>query len=82
VEDKKMVFQNLSNLKDKPAYKAVHISDDYTYNERQLIQDFSQKARLKTAEEANPNIIYRVRGSPKNGLFIKKFMKVPQTPTQ
>ena len=79
VEEKKKVFQSLKNLKGKSTYRSIHISEDYTLTERKLIRDFNEQAKVKTAQEADSNIIYRVRGSPKNGLFIKKFIRTPQT---
>ena len=43
--------------------------------ERSLVKDFIQQAKLKNHEEdiKNSNIIWRVRGTPKNGLTLKKF---------
>jgi len=64
-------------LKGNSLYKGIHITDDYTFNERKLIQDFNQQAKEKTSQEADQNSIWRVCGTPKNGLFLKKFMKSP-----
>ena len=76
-EDQQKVLTNLRNLKDKSSYKGISITDDYTLNERLLIKEFTEQAKIKnTQEETNKsNIIWRVRGSPKNGLIIKKFTK-------
>jgi len=75
IKDK--VYTSLFKLKGNNLYKGIHITDDYTFNERKLIRDFNQQAKEKTSKEEDQNSIWRVRGSPKNGLFLKKFMKSP-----
>ena len=70
---KEKVYDSLFKLKGNPLFKGIHITYDYTYNERKLIKDFSEKARQKTDQEVDASYIWRVRGSPKNGLFLKKF---------
>jgi len=70
---KEKVYESLFKLKGNTLFKGIHITYDYTYNERKLIKDFSEKARQKTNQEVDASYIWRVRGSPKNGLFLKKF---------
>ena len=79
-EDQQKVLHNLTNLKGKPSYKGISITEDYTYNERILIREFAEQAKLKNAEEDKnkSNIVWRVRGTPKNGLVIKRFTKANQ----
>ena len=76
--DKEKVFHNLRNLKGKNYYQGVSIKEDYTYNERLLIKKFVEQANSKNKEEEskNTNIIWRVRGTPKNGLTLKWFIKI------
>jgi len=75
-EDKEKFYGNLGKLKGKICYQGIHITDDFTYNERMLIRDFSEQAKSKNLKENNSDYVWRVRGSPKNGLFLKRFMKV------
>ena len=76
-EDQQKVFNNLRNLKGKTYYKGISVKEDYTYNERLLIKQFAEQAKAQNIEEErkNSNIIWRVRGTPKNGLTIKWFTK-------
>ena len=78
--DKEKVMSNLTNLKDKAIYKGMSISADYTINERNLLKEFSMNAKERN-EELGPDskYIWRVRGSPKNGLVLKKFLKQRST---
>ena len=75
-EEKEKILNNLRHLKGKELYKGIGITADYTYSERQLINSFREKANIQNDLEDNKNYIWRVRGTPKNGLFLKKFNKV------
>jgi len=79
-EDQQKVFSNLRSLKGKTSYKGISVKEDYTYNERVLIREFAEQARIKNTKEDDQksNIIWRVRGSPKNGLRLKWFTKTDQ----
>ena len=79
-EDQQKVFSNLRSLKGKTSYKGISVKEDYTYNERLLIREFAEQARIKNTKEDDKksNIIWRVRGSPKNGLRLKWFTKTDQ----
>ena len=79
-EIKEKVYTSLYKLKGNSLYKGIHITDDYTFNERKLIRDFNEQAKQKTSQETDSNSIWRVRGSPKNGLFLKKFTRTPPIP--
>ena len=72
---KETVFNNLSNLKQYPRYKGVGLTDDFTFAERELLKDWANKAKSKNESETDESVMWRVRGSPKNGLFLKKFPK-------
>ena len=75
-EDKEKVMANLRNLKDNQMYKGISITADYTFNERILIKEYYEKAKAKNAQEGNDcNYVWRVRGTPKNGLSLKKLNK-------
>lgn len=78
VEEKERVMGNLSSLKGKEDYKGISITEDYTIEERNMIKNWTDKAIQKTNEEpAESNIVWKVRGNPKNGLWLKKFQKRP-----
>jgi len=74
-EDQHKVFSNLKNLKGNTTYKGISIKEDYTIGERQLIREFVAQAKAQTEieETKGSDIIWRVRGTPKNGLVLKKF---------
>ena len=76
-EDKDKVLNNLKALKDKPLYKRISITADYTYSERQLVRDYRERANQKNDNETanQTNYIWRVRGTPKNGLRLMRFVR-------
>ena len=76
-EDKEKVLENLRNLKDNLIYKGISITNDFTFSERMLIKEFHDQAKSKNKqeEENESNIVWRVRGTPKNGLILKKLTK-------
>ena len=74
-EDKEKVLNNLRHLKGKTLYKSISITADYTYSERQLIKDYRERANIKNDFEEDKDYIWRVRGTPKNGLFLKRINK-------
>ena len=81
-KDKEEIMINLKNLKGKDSFKGISITDDYTVSEREMIRDFTRKAKERNlAESENSNFVWRVRGTPKNGLVLKRFMKVKQNAT-
>ena len=76
-EDKDKVLHNLKALKGKSLYKGISITADYTYSERQLVRDYREQANEKNDNETanQTNYIWRVRGTPKNGLSLKRFVR-------
>ena len=75
--DKDRIIQNLTKLKGQENYKGVSVTEDYTVAERKLLTEWREKAKAKNAEEGQASkYIWRVRGTPKNGLSLKRFMKL------
>ena len=68
-------MNNLRNLKEK-GYNGISIAEDHTITGRKMIKDFAEKAQSANDNEASDSEkIWVVRGSPKNGLFLKKGTK-------
>ena len=69
-------MSNLRFLKGKETYNKVSITEDYTISERKMIKDYVERAKQQNRElgdEAKSIVV--VRGSPKNGLYLKEIMK-------
>lgn len=75
-QDKDKIMMNLKNLKGNEKYKGVSVTDDHTIKERNTIKEWVEKARAANAAES-PDSAYewKVRGSPKNGMKLKKLKK-------
>ena len=74
--EKGQVMSNLANLKGNEAYKRISVTEDYTISERKMIQEMRDQVRTKNdAEPENSEFVYRLRGTPKNGLQIRRFKK-------
>ena len=74
--DKDSIMANLRKLKGKENYKGVSVTDDHTIKDRNLIKEWAEKAKLANEEEPDDSLYeWKVRGSPKNGLRLKKFRK-------
>ena len=71
-EEKIRVMKNLRKLKDVQMFTGISITDDHTLAEREMIKAYRMKAKELNNENINSDTIIRVRGSPKNGLFLKK----------
>ena len=70
-------MNNLRNLKGNAMYTGISMTDDYTMSERTMIKEYANRAKEEnTNEPENSKYVWRVRGTPKNGLTIKKLMKV------
>ena len=75
-KEKDQILMSLGGLKGKENFKRISITADYTLNERQMIKNMTEQARQKNIQEAvNSNYVYKVRGTPKNGLVLKRFTK-------
>ena len=73
-EDKYKILNNLKNLKGKELYKSISVTHDYTFNEREVLNNFLRQAKEKNESDTTENKDYKwkVWGSPKNRLFLKK----------
>ena len=74
------VLGNLTQLKNNDRYKGVSITEDYTLCERELIKDFIKQAKAQNDLLPHDSPIeFKVRGTPKNGLWLKEVKrKTPQ----
>jgi len=80
-EEQQKIMENLKNLKGNQDYKGISIKEDYTMSERQLIKEYIEQAKALNAKETAKETtnIYKVRGTPKNGLFLKRFTTTRET---
>ena len=75
-DDKNRIMAGLTNLRDQEMYKGISITEDYTLKERQMIKEKAVEARSNNDKELpDSRYIWRVRGTPKNGLTVKRFQK-------
>ena len=68
-------MNNLRELKDVQMFTGISITEDYTLAEREMIKTYRTKAKELNDESKSSDTIIRVRGCPKNGLFLKKVKK-------
>lgn len=74
--DKKNIMGNLRRLKGIEEFNGISIKPDYTIAERDQLRQYSEKAKLLNADEpADSGNIWRITGTPKNGLTVRKFRK-------
>ena len=74
LENKDRIMSRLVNLKyAEERFKRLSVKDDYTVEERQLIKIWHQKAEERNTNENTT--MWKVRGTPKNGLRIVKVIK-------
>ena len=71
-----LLMKNLANLKGKSTYKGISITEDFTVFERGLIKEWANKAKERTKKENDSGFVWRVRGSPFKGLYLKKIKKI------
>ena len=75
-QEKDRVMANLKELKGKDKYKGISVTDDHTIKDRNTIKEWVEKAKSANANEAEDSIYeWKVRGSPKNGMCLKKLKK-------
>ena len=68
-----LVINSLVNLKGKKVYQGVSITEDFTLFERSMIKEWSNKGKERNKKEpSDSKYIWRVRGSPSKGLYIKR----------
>ena len=64
------VMANLLHLKGSSnEFGKISVTEDYT----EIIKRYVGEAKEKTVED--PNYIYKIRGTPKNGLRLAKFAR-------
>ena len=68
VEVKSQFLQNLTRLKGQ----FIKITEDLTRQERILVKEWQDKAKNENEKEHNKIYKWRVRGSPRSGLYLKK----------
>jgi len=75
-KDKDQVMSRLVNLKNaENKYRAISVRDDHTYEERQIIKEWNEKAKALNESETSSDYKFKLRGSPKNGLRIIRIPK-------
>ena len=67
-EAKIKVLQNLKKLKEFD----LRITEDLTVQERKLVKEWSDLAKKRNQENTDKSFKWRVRGSPRCGLYLKK----------
>ena len=73
--EKENIMSRLPNLKNaEDRFRKVSVTEDYTVEERKEIKKYVEKAKEQNRNETR-GIIWKVRGTPKNGLEIKQFPK-------
>ena len=73
--EKENIMSRLSNLKNaEDRFRKVSVTEDYTVEERKEIKNWVEKAKEQNRNETR-DIIWKVRGTPKNGFEIKQFPK-------
>ena len=75
IDDKNQIKGNLRKLKNNILFKGFSVTDDYSVMDRQKIKEWSNKAKVANENKAeDATFVFRVRGDPKNGLYLKKFL--------
>ena len=73
-EDRDAVMANLNCLKGNETYNNISVTEDYTMDERKVIKEWNEKAKARNENEPVGSMYeWKVRGSPKNGILLKKF---------
>ena len=72
--DKQSVMSRLNRLKGtEETFGKISITDDFTQSEREMIKNWSTKAKAKST--ADKEYVYKVRGDPKNGMRLVRFKR-------
>ena len=72
-------MQRLKELKNHTKYAKIRITDDLTRTEREVIKEWKKKADDRNKKEPNENYVWRVRGSPRDGLYLKKIPSISKS---
>ena len=73
--EKYKFMRKLTELKNYQKYSKISITDDMTKMERELVKEWKKKADERNQTESNYDYEWRVRGSPREGLYLKKIFK-------
>ena len=74
--NKNKVMLNLKHLKGKDSFKSRSVTEDYTVLERKMIQAKKTEVHAKNAQEPEDSeYIFKLHGTPKNGLQVRRFKK-------
>ena len=65
---------SLKHLKGKTSYDGISVAEDFTLFERSMIQEWIKKVKAKK-EPSDSKYVWRVRGSPFKGLYMKRIEK-------
>ena len=69
-------MSNLRRLKGKEEFNGISVKPDFTIAERDQLRQYSERVKQLNAKElADPEHIWRITGTPKNGLIVRKFRK-------
>ena len=75
-EEKDKIMNRLKHLKDNEIYKGLSVTEDLTLTDREIIREWKERVKIANDQEtAGSKYVYKVRGSPKNGWALKKFLK-------
>ena len=69
-------MSSLSCLKGKDEYRVISITHDYNIGERNSVRAHVKEAKEKNEmEPINSAYVWKVRGTPKNGVRVIKLLK-------
>ena len=75
-EDQKVkLLGNLSALKGLDNYKGISVTEDLTIEKRKRYKDLANIAKERNQVDPSSSHVWRVRGSSKNGVKLKKIPK-------
>ena len=78
VQNKDNIMRNLGKLKDAPEnLRKISVTDDYTQEEQESIRQKVAEAKKMTETKGEGKYVWRVRGTPKNGLILRRFNLAP-----
>ena len=81
-QDKQKTMMNLRNLKGNKYFKEISVTEDYTVYERQIMKEYRKAAREKNSlEPEDSKFVWKTKGNPRNGLVLKRFVKVLESET-
>ena len=64
--------RKLTELRHHHRYSKISVTDDMTKMERELMKKWKEEADERNQRDPNEKYKWRVRGSPRDGLYLKK----------